>query len=553
MEPKVLPVPDLKFTSRASIQPSHPRLTKTTIPLSVVDNSVANYSETGAIWFFSSDIVHNFSEGVNPLSADRVIESLTETLSSYPQLAGQLDFIPESLSHASNPIRLGVTMPGPGVSFHVAESPHPLLSLLPKHPSPCPAIAPPLCSPTLPSLSSFFHPSPTYRLSWDNLTNTTPFHSTQITHTTYQCGSVSLSVKIAHPLADAQSLCTFVHDWSLIHRAISSKIPIPTLGRIFDPSLLSVEGVRSARRELSRRLPLEHLDWWCNPDDCPWDSPARHIPPALQSRFDTGTLPRPESKRRIPWEEWDASRPCIGKIFHFSSEDIEQILQSAIAATINSSNAPSARISRQIALIAHIWCSIVRARALTYHALQSVSLPETQTLNLTLSLRPRVDPKVPQDFLGSPIVNSAIKASTIGLSSPSPSQSAHSETARLVQNAVNQFDDPSAINAMLAEMNAEPCPWRLWDAFLGRARVLCTSWIGSGVSEIDFGVGKADRVLPLMPACQGLVVVMESIDEGQGKEKEQAESGKWYDRGVDVVLFEEMDVMERLTKEDTWQ
>ena len=211
---------NLEFLSRVAVQPSRPSFTKGTIPLSIVDNSVANFSETGAVWFFSapSPASNTLLNDTHPLSSEHLALSLAETLNPYSHLAGQLDFIANTTDQPTRFGRLGVTRPGPGVSFSTAKSPQPLLSLLPSKPhlSKTPIDTPPNTS--LLNAAAFFPDDP---LSLHDLKTTAPLPSTQITHTTHSCGGISLAIKIAHPLADAQALCTFARDWALTNRSLA--------------------------------------------------------------------------------------------------------------------------------------------------------------------------------------------------------------------------------------------------------------------------------------------------------------------------------------------
>lgn len=77
---------------------------------------------------------------------------------------------------------------------------------------------------------------------------------------------------------------------------------------------------------------------------------------------------------------------------------------------------------------------------------------------------------------------------------------------------------------------------------MGREHVLLTTWVHSGVHEVDFvgeGGGELRYVEAVMPACDGLVVVMEA----RGKRKDER---SWIEGGVDVTVFLESEAIGRL-------
>lgn len=89
---------------------------------------------------------------------------------------------------------------------------------------------------------------------------------------------------------------------------------------------------------------------------------------------------------------------------------------------------------------------------------------------------------------------------------------------------------------MLHDDAYEISPQRLWQAFLGSRHVLVTSWLRLKVYKIGF-VGDGNRpryVHAVLPKLDGDVQVMESgVD----------------DNGVDVAVYLEEEVMERILAE----
>ena len=76
--------------------------------------------------------------------------------------------------------------------------------------------------------------------------------------------------------------------------------------------------------------------------------------------------------------------------------------------------------------------------------------------------------------------------------------------------------------------------------------MLLTTWIHSGVYDVDFGTGRPVYVEAIMPACDGLVEVMEAPGEDRYRE-----GGRWDGDGVDVSVYLEPGAMERLVRDET--
>ena len=95
--------------------------------------------------------------------------------------------------------------------------------------------------------------------------------------TAFACGSCVLAIKMAHPLADAQALMCFMHDWAAKNRAMLASTLLLSLSPVFDPSLVdqaaagdidAPEPDQSLVQE-ARRLPLHPFDWWTSAEGCP--------------------------------------------------------------------------------------------------------------------------------------------------------------------------------------------------------------------------------------------------------------------------------------------
>lgn len=561
--------------------------------LSIVDNTVANFSPTGAVLFFSPPSADETA--TSDLSPGNFVASLSTCLNTHPWLAGHLHFLDPSDSRCPQYQRrygrLAVTFGSsshfrtPGVQFITATTSAPLASILQK-PSDS---ASGLQVSVLPESSAFFPPTSSHPLAFSQLKPSAPdVPATIIQYTAHPCGSISLGAKIAHPLSDTQGLFTFLQVWAATHRLMFSSDPrkrqtsTPTsfslsqLDAAAEGDLNSLSGPDPDLVSTSRSLPLSRFSWWQrSPLKCPWDSAAAKVPEELRPYKDDDGDP-------LPWAEWDVSKKIECRAIHFTPKEISQIFRDATAGDEN----PSLTI--HTALVAHTWRLITGARqAAQYrrsHPFLQKSKPRDNStpsdsnvsdredpdqppsqfhhLHLTLGLRPRLRPPLPPTSLGSPILNSTISAplSSLLTSSPSstsqsPSPASHSSspsslstTASLIQNTISHFTSQT-LGALLHDLAYEPCPWRIWHAFLGSKRLLVTSWVKSGVWDVDFTSNQAEKekvafqrkggrghemvgVLPLMPSCEGLVVVIEK----PGEEK-KGKGGKWWSDGVDVICW----------------
>lgn len=182
------------------------------------------------------------------------------------------------------------------------------------------------------------------------------------------------------------------------------------------------------------------------------------------------------------------------------------------------------------ALLAHIWGLIVSARG---QATDATSVH----LDMTIGVRGRLSPPLPESTLGSPLV-------IVPVTLPAREVASCSElAASSLRSAIALCDAPS-LAAHLHDAAFYLSPQRYWNAFLGERHTLVTSWVRLGVYEVDFGGGQAPRyVEAIMPGCDGCVCVMEvSAGEASTKGTEK----KWYDSGVAVSLHLRAEVAQRV-------
>ncbi|KZV93946.1 hypothetical protein EXIGLDRAFT_716574 [Exidia glandulosa HHB12029] len=455
-------------------------------PLSILDATVARFTPASATWLFDAP---------HAPSVDILHRSLVATLDAYPQLAGQLHWGPRC---GRPTLTYGSTTGDPGVEFVQAESSHVLVDIVPDPASRCAGPWDASCVPKLGLLPD----EPKFALH--DLKTFEGLPCTVVQITTFKCGSVGVAVKIAHPIADAQALVTFVRDWAATSRALAQGHALPVLNPMFDPSRLDAAAVPGTTSALS----LHRYDWWATPSG---DIDAARVPSELQA----AGVKIESSGKCLPWVEWDLSAPVSHVLVHFSPAEIQRIYLAASTESI--------KISRLDALLAHVWSCIIRARQLDAHV-------EEVYLDVTLGMRSRVDPPLPDNFMGSPIL--------LTHASASPSTLTTTSAASSIREVMSRFTPP-AVAALLHEWNQVQCPHRYWDAFLGARHTLVTSWLRLGVYEIDFvGDGRPVRYVDaLMPDVDGCLCIMEG---------EKATGRQWYDDSVCVSLHLKADVMLRV-------
>lgn len=512
---------NVQVLSSTTIFPESRSGEPTTIPLSIIDSTVSWFSRCAAIWYYDPP---TDPEEANPLSSAHLQTALSKTLNSYPQWCGRLTYAtykPNS-GHTNRYRRVQVTYNAPtdvGVPFVNAISPKNLSDFLPDNESRKTSMKA-WDGSQLPSKGLYT----TTEMSLNNEQVPPDAPNLVLQLTTFACGSTALSISITHGLSDAQSLSQFAKDYSSVSSALTSSNPLPILSPIFDPRLLDAyaagdidaEKPDPVIQEQARRLPLHRYDNYIN-------TPEAKLPADLGT---VAHLPLSPSKP-IPWDEWDFKSPVAHRIFHFSAAEVTKIYTLASSSTA----VEATRISKLDALLSHIWTMINKARKLP---------PNTTTyLDLSVGLRNRLEPPLPPSFLGSPIISAAISMSTPASSDVARSMS---DTATKIRSSLQEFT-PSALAATLHDSAFEVSPQRLWRCFLGKKHVLLTPWLHLGLHEVDFGgptkgAGKLKHVAPIMPSCDGLVDVLESVGESK--------AGHWSRNGVDVSIYLEAKAMDNL-------
>ncbi len=481
------------------------------IPLSMLDATAAYASPTSAVWLYDPPPAGCQAA----LTTAQLTLALQTTLNvSCPQLAGQLQWAPYK-ADGDHTMRFGRlylsygSTSDPGMELVIAHCPSVLSSLVP--------------SPAVRAAGSGMWDA--RQVPLEELLPTTPLAPDRevdqnaslpcaaVQLTTFDCGGMAIVAKFPHSLADAQTLLCFMHHWAAINRSLLSHAPLPTVSPLFDPLLLDRAAAGDidaatpdpALLDLARALPMHRYDVWASADGFPpFLALAARIPPELD-RATIKPLGPP-----LPWNEWDVTAPVAHQLIHFSADEVHRMWEEASL---------SARVSHLDALVSHVWALIIRARELDHD--------EVAYLNVSVGVRSRLCPPLPDTFLGSSMVMARV--TTTG-----EQGSSHSlrTMAASIRSSILQFN-PSTLPALLHDIAHQDGAQRMWPAFFGRRNTIATSWLRLDVWGLDFGGGAPQYVEAVMPKVDGCIQVMEA---GHGE-------------GMRVSLHLREDVMQKLLKD----
>lgn len=490
---------------------------------------MATFGPTSAVWFLSPFA----AEAPDADAASSLTTSLAETLSLFPHFSGTLSLTPYSPSAGSElprhtqrfrrcVIRHGYSA-DPGVQLVIVKAniqlndfvpisavasgadsglydltPIPLQKLLPTTPVP---ICDTINRPDVPAFT--------------------------VQLTTFACGSLAIGLRAAHPLADAETLSSFIKAWGYVHRGGVGSLNGSRA--VFNPKLLDDQAIGDidshdpdpALVAKSHELPIHRHDWWVPNPNCPGSQSAQaqseipaEIPVSVASARFQGVP--------IPWDEWDRSLPVSHALIRLSANEVVVLYNSVVK------RGPVLEVTVHDVLLAFFWSLIVRAK----HQVATGNVH----LGLSLGLRSRLD--LPSTYVGSPILLTGMTESMDEFLGPELTRRL-SLVARKIRNHVRIFDK-DAIGTYLHEMAFDIAPHRFWGGFLGRRHTIATSWIRSGMYDVDFGSGPPLWVASAVSNVDGIVVIMEA-----GK---PPEGSKWWSAGVFIDLNLEESATQRILK-----
>ncbi|KAH9851036.1 transferase [Lenzites betulinus] len=433
-----------------------------TVPLSIIDNTVIRFAITNAGWYYGYP-----GDDAGQLSPDLLAASLRKSLNAYPQWAGQLEWLPSEGQRQGRACITYGSPNDPGVELILARCSASLTSLVPDTKTRLESGV--WAAENFPSTQLLvptqlaMHYSPSAYLG-------RPSVCAQVT--TFKCGGVGIALRIAHCLSDAATLIQFATHWGAIHRALIQYKPLPTVSPMFNPALLdqaasgdihSVDPDPEAIRT-SRSLPIIKHDRSAL-------EPARSL-----SKDPSGTEP---------------STRVAHAMVYLSPAEVQRIFDDLSAQVPANS-----RVSRFDTMLAFVWRLIVRARGMGDDA-------GPAHMVVTVGLRARLAPPLPEGFIGSPIALSLVTL---------PAREVRESAARgaaAIRATVAQFT-PATVGAFLHDVAHQADPQRFWRAFLSRPGAVFTCWRSLDVYALDFGSGARppymDAVMPSMDGKQHSVV-----------------------------------------------
>ena len=500
--------------------------------LSILDAAALNFSISGCVFFYDQC-----------LNANQLLSSLSKTLNAYPQWAGQLRYSKYSpkTDHKYRQGRLELaygSITDPGVECTMARADCPLSTLIP------PLNSTKMWDATAIDYQQFLDMETPFGLNVKNAPDGVP--SMKVQFTTFASQGLAVAIGLLHPLADAQTLLRFTHDWAATNRAAASPSLPPALAPLFKPSLLDAAAAGNIDASIpessifakASKLPLHRFDYWASSTPaCPeWALSACEIPLQLKFKKDELVMGPP-----IPWETWDMAAPVSHIKVFFTAAETHAIYRRAAAHT-------ESRISHQDALLAEIWAAIIRARDL--------GDGKTHYMDVSIDVRRRLQPQLPTTFLGSPIINAAC-ATSATCSTVSEHRAVDvSGKAACIRKTIQKFDAEN-MAALLHEMAFELGAQRRWNCFLGDEHIVTTSWIGIGLKDIVFEADvRTVWVEALLPSCEAMLQIAEGIGGFLPRRKlsiiECDGESKWWVDGVTVSVWLKRDVMARLIADENF-
>ncbi|KXH29448.1 transferase [Colletotrichum salicis] len=490
--------------------PNSPSTKPVVSKLSILDSTVARFTPTAAIWLYDKPETLQLS---NTQLFETLGHALSQTLDDYPYFAGQLQWAtPGQDKDNAVPRHLGrlVIAHGstedPGVELSIATHDSKLSDIVPSRAERATNLKEWNASNFQ---QSDFLPKTKIALMSLNVIDELPAMAVQLT--SFNCGGFGVSAMVSHPLADAVCLMNFMYSWATRSRILlgnsSATGDLGLFKPVFDPARLDrVAGLTSGGLPdativaEARALPMHRFDWWAE------DAPG--YPRGVRSAS-LATMPPPDELKTTklspstypPWPTWDMSAPVEHVQIRFTAAELTRMKDAALASLAE--EIKPLRVSRLDAVLAHVWTLMNRARGHEDNL-------ESAYLNITLGLRSRVDPPLPETFVGSPLLLGYVEK---------PADEASSTQLGPIAGAIRQMMSqftPDAVAAYVHDAAHEVSPQRLWQGFLGTHHTLVTSWVRAKTYELDFlGTNELARyVQGVMPKIDGLVQIMDIADTG---------------------------------------
>ncbi|KAI2623677.1 transferase [Xylaria nigripes] len=519
-----------RIRSVKRIFPTYRLQNVTVTRLSILDAIAAGLPDSGAIWFY------NKADGIDandPIFVEHLEFALSAALNECPHYAGQLQWATaEDVKGSSNPRHLGrpITTYGspndPGVELVIAEESKELSAIIPSFAERFEFER--IWNASKIRQNDFLAGTP-LAFSTSAKCEGRPGVAAQLT--AFKCGGFAVSLRTAHCLADATSLMQFVRLWAKQFRILcdfghTEKFPTdsPRLRSLFDPTRLDrqakldpSESEPDAERLCrARSLPMHRFHWW--------PTKARELsscvralnPPLLPLEVGLSSVQLSPSTDP-PWLAWDLNVPVENVQIHFRKDEVAR-MKNAATSSLSDDLKVKVKVSRQDALLSHLWILINRARRMeNFHG--------QVYMNIALGLRSRVSQPLPDNFMGSPMLIAYVTKSGNDLVTATIGDIAGS-----IRETISRFT-PLAISDHLYDAAHEASPQRIRQMFFGSRHVTVTSWVRAQAYEVDFcGTGQVRYVQSQMPPVDGILQLTDIGGTGD----------------FDVSLCLSKDAMERL-------
>ncbi|KAK3938305.1 transferase family-domain-containing protein [Diplogelasinospora grovesii] len=504
--------PPCRVRSTRRVFPATATKQTTITKLSILDASVARFAPCAAIWLYDA------SQGVdsrNPILFELLGQALRQTLDLYPHYAGQLQWATEDLvkgdvnsRHLGRPVVAYGAAEDPGVELVIAEDRRDFGTIVPN-------LQDRATTKKIWNATDFPQDDllPKAKLAFSNLANYKGLPGVAVQLTAFRCGGFAVGVKLTHCLSDATCLLHVVRLWADRSRQLSQSgqaaLPSHSHARpLFDPAQLDrhagLTGAPEAdadKTSKARALPMHRFDWWAT------DAPGY---PEWATASSNATKPHPQELSALrlspstspPWPTWDLAAPVEHVQIYFRADEITRMKQAAEGSLPEALRGQ--RVSRLDAILAHLWILINRARQLD-------GSRDPVYMDITLGLRGRVEPPLPDSFVGSPLLLAYVAKAGSEVSSATTIGS----IAGSIRQTLSRFT-PDAVSAYIHDAAYEVSPQRLWQGFLGSRHTMVTSWTRARTYEVDFcpGQGLARYVQAYMPRMDGLLQIGDLADTG---------------------------------------
>lgn len=500
-----------------------------TTALSVSDANKTGWGQAACVWFYKAPNVGTASF-LDQNTLKHLQTSLSKTLDAYRPWCGRLRAKPyyrepqtQSISHYGR-LELVNGDDDPGVLFIVAKCNGALESLVP---------SPEERRSKHVRWNAFgldhmdwFSETPVANPLGKPGTRSDEDHVVIVKVTLLDCGSAAIAIKISHACADAHSVARFAQDWSAVSRALLAGTTLPHLSPLFASDLVDATAgnIDAKKPDLGRTgqaksLPCHRFDSWTSlPDQVPHE--FEHDPAA---KMPTGD--------QMPLLEMGMASQKSHYVLHYRCDQIQHLWKAA-------SEAPAVQVSRQDALLAHIWSRINAARGL-----QQDQGPVY--CNYMLGFRSRMRPPLGDTFVGAPFAVVAAQGTARDVCSPDRLSS----TASLINSTTRRFN-AATIGLLMHLWAYESSPMRVWGHMFGKRHLMVTSWVREGVNTVDFGFGSPYMTRMNLPSIDGMLQLVEAPRATPTDTATEDRDGlRWERYGVEASICLAEEVMKPLLED----